>query len=419
MPFRPSPRPSPSPPTLGPASVAAGGNIGTRLPEPQLLRVVWPDGRSETRLVRLDPVGGCIRLRDVPSSGAKVGGQDGKQGGRLKKLGAETSVELAALGGVDICNGALKLQGPSGETLLELHLETTEQMQSWLGGIQFLLDDFQERESSRKKGFTSDTGPSKASGAEAAALRALCQQQEERAQALEALNMKKEQQLLKLHGRLEEALLVLQAGQKMYSEQQGVLEEQQATIEELCKISGIAGLASEAGRSASASAPVSSAIADGGLRGVASVQTGDPSKCGAANDGMDDSGSDTGTEDGGPEADEDAETEAEADEGLGEMEALARRAEDLQRQLQELGQAAGGSDAPAALQVQASGAGRVATSRAVEDAPQLLAHLQALIAEKDRLEAQLRNEQQQLEQQLSELYSQMDGPESDEAEEPH
>ncbi|CAE7795292.1 unnamed protein product [Symbiodinium sp. CCMP2456] len=44
-----------------------------------------------------------------------------------------------------------------------------------------------------------------------------------------------EEQLVKLHNRLEEALAVLQEGQKMYATQQKVMDSQQETIERLCR----------------------------------------------------------------------------------------------------------------------------------------------------------------------------------------
>eukprot|EP00931_Biecheleriopsis_adriatica_P093654 TRINITY_DN67385_c0_g1_i1.p3 TRINITY_DN67385_c0_g1~~TRINITY_DN67385_c0_g1_i1.p3 ORF type:complete len:186 (-),score=82.76 TRINITY_DN67385_c0_g1_i1:60-617(-) len=74
-----------------------------------------------------------------------------------------------------------------------------------------------------------------AQAAKKEALRELCKQQEERAKALEVLQGKKEEQLLKLHTRLEESLIVLQAGQHMYTEQQQLLDEQSARINALCQ----------------------------------------------------------------------------------------------------------------------------------------------------------------------------------------
>lgn len=67
------------------------------------------------------------------------------------------------------------------------------------------------------------------------ALLILCSQQEERAKALEEMNSRKEEQLVKLHNRLQEALTVLQEGQKMYAQQQQQMDTLQQTIERLCE----------------------------------------------------------------------------------------------------------------------------------------------------------------------------------------
>eukprot|EP00439_Symbiodinium_sp_Y106_P070943 s1896_g12.t1 len=47
--------------------------------------------------------------------------------------------------------------------------------------------------------------------------------------------IKRLEQLVKLHNRLEEALAVLQEGQKMYATQQKVMDSQQETIDRLCR----------------------------------------------------------------------------------------------------------------------------------------------------------------------------------------
>lgn len=222
-------------------------------------------------------------------------------------------------------------------------------------------------------------------------LRLLIEQQETRISHLEGLNKRKEEQLLKLHGRLEEALTVLQAGQKMYSEQQKVLDAQQATVEELKACAGIA-----------------KATSNGESRRPAAA--------------AEDAGADAEEEDDDDD-DEDDGGEFEGD-SAEEMAALARRAQELQDQLERLCTQA--ADVTAA-DVDAGSGGHVARpprpellaamqpgeleaavqSQALqsEQAPQLLAHLQAMMLQKDRLESQLRAEQALLEQQLRELYA--------------
>jgi len=48
------------------------------------------------------------------------------------------------------------------------------------------------------------------------------------------------------------------------------------------------------------------------------------------------------------------------------------------------------------------------SAAALRAAPQILATLHALVAEKDRVESQLRQEQADLEQQLSDLYTRIE-----------
>mmetsp|Transcript_59896 Transcript_59896/g.165763 ORF Transcript_59896/g.165763 Transcript_59896/m.165763 type:complete len:222 (-) Transcript_59896:64-729(-) len=194
----------------------------------------------------------------------------------------------------------------------------------------------------------------------AAALRQLCIRQAVRVDELEALNQAKGEQLLKLHGRLEEALMVLQAGQRMYADQQRMLDAQQATIAELCS------------RQAAT-------IAAGAER---------PGGEGAK---------DEQESEGGEAEDEDDEEVA------AEMAELARRAEELQRQLEALTAAAarGGlappgppaQTAPPALRAAGEEVPGAGAARAMQTAPRFLNQLQCLLAMKDDLESQLREEQ--------------------------
>lgn len=197
--------------------------------------------------------------------------------------------------------------------------------------------------------------------------RLVIEQQEARVGQLESLNKRKDDQLLKLHGRLEEALAVLQAGQKMYSEQQKVLDSQQATVGELKARVGVA------------KAPAQQADDD---------------------EAEDD------------ESDDGEELEGDAAE---EMAALALRAQQLQQQLEQLCGQAGGGPSPsgrgarppqpellAAMQPSEREAAARSFAAQAEQSPQLLAHLQAMMSQKERLQA----EQSALEQQLRELHAQ-------------
>ncbi|CAK9081234.1 unnamed protein product [Durusdinium trenchii] len=87
-----------------------------------------------------------------------------------------------------------------------------------MAGVQDLRAQLLQAESNRKE-----------------ALQILCSQQEQRAKALEEMNSRKEEQLVKLHNRLQEALTVLQEGQKMYAQQQQQMDAYQQQIEKLCQ----------------------------------------------------------------------------------------------------------------------------------------------------------------------------------------
>jgi len=223
------------------------------------------------------------------------------------------------------------------------------------------------------------------------ALQRLCRQQEGRVVELEALNSRKEEQLLKLHGRLEEALVVLQAGQRMYAEQQRVLDAQQASIAEICQKRAAAG---------TASIEIVAAATTLRKTGVAP----DNAPCTQAQ--VADANTDSGTDGSLDDADTDADTEAEAGE---EMAELARRAGELQAQLEALEAVAASAVefTPPAAAARAASVRQppepTSSMQPAAEPPRLLEQLQGLIAKKDRLEAQLRQEQSDLEEQLQQF----------------
>eukprot|EP00933_Yihiella_yeosuensis_P015571 TRINITY_DN13543_c0_g1_i1.p1 TRINITY_DN13543_c0_g1~~TRINITY_DN13543_c0_g1_i1.p1 ORF type:complete len:210 (-),score=75.49 TRINITY_DN13543_c0_g1_i1:123-752(-) len=192
------------------------------------------------------------------------------------------------------------------------------------------------------------------------ALRTICQKQEQQAVALQQLNDRKEQQLMKMQTRLEEALAVLQAGQQMYAEQQKVMVECDAEIDRLC---------AKMNSSGKYSAPAAHLV---------KKETDDESE--DEEEGDDDEG------------DEGEDLSAEG------MAALVSRAEGLQKQLLALGALAD--------EGRPQGAGTSASAEVSETpsgGPALLAHLQELVAEKEKLEKQLLTEQAQLEAELEAL----------------
>merc|ERR1719210_1442380 len=171
---------------------------------------------------------------------------------------AESFIELSQLGAIRMEGTQVRLLGLLGEELLRMLCESKEHAKVWQHG----LEEVAQLHGGLKGGLGSARkGIGRAAGdAELGSLKDQCQRQEARVSQLEASNRRKEEQLFKLHTRLEEALFVLQAGQKTYADQQKVLEAQQAKIEQL-RSRHAAGDASS--RQPAAAAAESEADADG------------------------------------------------------------------------------------------------------------------------------------------------------------
>eukprot|EP00929_Paragymnodinium_shiwhaense_P111865 TRINITY_DN80154_c0_g1_i1.p1 TRINITY_DN80154_c0_g1~~TRINITY_DN80154_c0_g1_i1.p1 ORF type:complete len:249 (+),score=75.74 TRINITY_DN80154_c0_g1_i1:88-834(+) len=221
------------------------------------------------------------------------------------------------------------------------------------------------------------------------AVRQLCDAQERRVKQLQELNMKKEEKLLQLHVRLDESLTMLQAGQKLYADQQKRLEEQEAAI------------ARTKARVLAAKAipptPDASPMASPTMQGSSASHYSRPSfNCYL----------------------QPVSEEEEGEASLVPQAArspLARGSQPIvirggggagaERARRSAGPPAeGGADSPS----QTSAAANLAREMAMAAAPELLQALGALTEEKSRLEAQLADEQSSLEGQLTELRQQME-----------
>jgi len=202
----------------------------------------------------------------------------------------------------------------------------------------------------------------------------LIEQQEEQARLLEALNQRKSEELLKLQERLEGALGMLHEGQVAYATQQRVLDAQQRQIEQLrgrlqaantaeaaCEMNATQAAAGWQAAKAAAAAAAAAATAD---------CTDGPSGVGDYSGKAEDEGADNDDE-------EEAEEEEEEDEEEEEEEQDAAADEE--------------------------GEGGEMT----EEEQALMERLRALEAEKLQFEAQLREEQSQVANQLSELQGMM------------
>jgi len=300
------------------------------------------------------------------------------KGGKIS-LGQEIAVPLADLSQVIVESeneGVLRLEKRSGGLLMKLIVGTKERAQSW-------EQQFRECMPSSPSG--SDPSP--------AALKELVSAMERHIAQLENLNERKEEQLLTLHARLEEALEVLQLNKKTYSEQHKLVDMQASLIEQLKKkaqtVRAVIGTQASSGPvvATSTSATVSTDL----LRTAASG------------------------------ADDDEEEEEEEDEGFDEeVMQLMQKAEGLQKMLETLQlqqTQAVTADPPLPSQAaareflkddaQKQTAKAMAENLAMSAAPSLMEALSALSSEKERLEAQLKEEQGSLESQLKYLHEQM------------
>mmetsp|Transcript_44187 Transcript_44187/g.94752 ORF Transcript_44187/g.94752 Transcript_44187/m.94752 type:complete len:379 (+) Transcript_44187:119-1255(+) len=321
------------------------------LPEPQLVLARFPDGTEGQRFARLDPSLRAVGVRELKRSAA-----DGKV-----EVGKETLFPLESVASLKYKNRTVLLMGQGDALLLWLQLDTPQEAQAWVKGIEALMDQIAASQGASSEAPEDPAAWRSARAREVKRLKALCVAHENRIETLADLNQRKQGQVLRMQAKLEEALSILQAGQVTYSKQQKVLDEQQAVIEELKRQ-----------KDRGADAP-------------------DEEKPVAV----------TSSEE---EDDEDEEEEEDEDENITALLDLARRADILQQQVREAGASrsnGGRSDD--------SGLGRAGAtaSQVLHSAPALLAHLQALKAEKDRLQSNLESEQAALEEELRSLQTQM------------
>jgi len=220
----------------------------------------------------------------------------------------------------------------------------------------------------------------------------------------------------------------------MYAEQQQLLDAQQATIVDLVTYCAAEATSQEKTFSATTSAVSKTASASRGLAKAAAAQ---PTSANQVNGRT----AAPMPSRGPPDSTWQAGSDSESDLDTADMESLMRKTEELQRQLEALGvpgapgptpQQSGHTLAPcggnadddesriasALRQIQELDSitdsvtegeeEGMMSAAALRAAPQILATLHALVAEKDRVESQLRQEQADLEQQLSDLYTRIE-----------
>lgn len=322
------------------------------------------------------------------------------------QYGAQSAVSFDRFGveNISVSDGSLQIRGRDGRLLLRLHLETTEEIQTWSRGLRAALCHSpitSEGSRGRDAPDAAAVAGGQADGGKderVAVLKALIFEQEERIARLDELKRCKAEHLLKLHGYLEESLEVLQSNQKTYSEQNAVMEAQKAYIAKLMEALGASPAISAPPQiaTAPAAAPAASApatvleasappprataafavAAAAAARVAAAKGPASPTAAPAKAATVDRPAAPVVLR--APAAAEEVDEDQDA-----EMMGLMRRTEELK------------AAAEAAKSLLRPGS--------LEAPPELLATLGALIKEKDELEARLRREQADLEYQLSSM----------------
>lgn len=225
--------------------------------EPQIVKIVLPDGEEEVRLAAVDQRSGVLQLHQVSVD----------EESEEVVLGGMASIKLASIGAVDKRSNALHLRagGSSGKVLLEIVFDDAPTASAWASMLS-------PAGSGNSRTPTSSASPS--AGA-AAMLKELVGQQEQQASLLERLTERKNEQLLKLQGHLEEVLQKLQLGQQTYAKQQCVLQDQQRSIEthlSQLQAADLVETACATNRAAAAAGAAAAAAARAGARGPLAVQ---------------------------------------------------------------------------------------------------------------------------------------------------
>ncbi|CAE8599224.1 unnamed protein product, partial [Polarella glacialis] len=96
----------------------------------QVLVAAFPNQIPEVHVASLDPQKGVLTLREASVAGA----------GDVS-LGTEHRVDLAQAGSVVTSDGVVAVLGHDGELMVQMHLETEEEQQSWTKGLELIIQD--------------------------------------------------------------------------------------------------------------------------------------------------------------------------------------------------------------------------------------------------------------------------------------
>lgn len=193
--------------------------IDPRLAEPQVLVAALPDASGEAANPDVHIAKLCPNRRALLLQPAQIGT------GQSVDLGSEAVVQLSEAADVFSGDHVIRVMGPGGRLLAQMHVESDEDERAWTNGIRSLLGNAGGR-----------GGGSELPASAGLAARQLHERSNvlgQRIENLEAISHRRDAQMQKMHHRLQGAMQMLKAVQEMCSQQKNVLRAQQDAIAEL------------------------------------------------------------------------------------------------------------------------------------------------------------------------------------------
>jgi len=222
-------------PAASAAAAAAGAEAEDALQE-QVLVAAFPDAPPEVHVASLDTRAGSLTLREASVLGR----------GEVS-MGRKRTIELADVGSVDSQDGVVALLGLDSSILVQLHMESFEDQQTWANAIRTLLGG---------RGARRLSGGREGDEDDVCMLQARSQQLQNRIGTLEALGKRRDLHMQKMQKRVDGSMRMLAAVKDMCAQQRRALEAQKVAIMELRRELGDSPEGNEADRSSAVERPV-------------------------------------------------------------------------------------------------------------------------------------------------------------------
>lgn len=184
----------------------------------QVLVAAFPDESPEVHVASLDTQLGTLSLKE-----ASVRGR-----GEVS-MGPNRTIDLADVGSMDSEDGTVALLGHDHRILVQLHMESFEDQQTWANAIRALLTSRPTR---------NGAGGQEGGEEDLCMLQAKSQQLQNKIGVLEGVGKRREMHLQKMQKRVDGAMRMLAAVKDMCAQQRRVLEAQKVAIVELRQESG-------------------------------------------------------------------------------------------------------------------------------------------------------------------------------------